>query len=331
MDRRRAGSRARAGRGLRAHARERAQPHRHLDPPGQAVAAQAAHARRRRRRRRRRARPRHRAARSPARRSSSTPGSSAASARPACAASSRCASASRVLGEHVPGAHADYCVVPVRNLHPKPEPLSFGRGRGLPARVRDGLAHADDARAPAARRMGARVGRRLRRRQRRRHARLGARGARDRDGLARRGARGRARARRGRDHQPPRRRRRWRPSREITGGRGVDVVYEHVGADTWATSIEALGRGGRLVLTGATTGGNPPARLHRIFWKQLDILGSTMASDSEFRAVTRLFAQGRIRPLVDSVRPARGRPGRAAQARGRRSRTASSCSRSSND
>jgi NADPH2:quinone reductase len=91
--------------------------------------------------------------------------------------------------------------------------------------------------------------------------------------------------------------------REITGGRGVDVVYEHVGADTWATSIEALCRGGRLVLTGATTGGNPPARLHRIFWKQLDVLGSTMASDSEFRAVTRLFAQGRIRPLVDSVRP----------------------------
>jgi D-arabinose 1-dehydrogenase-like Zn-dependent alcohol dehydrogenase len=57
------------------------------------------------------------------------------------------------------------------------------------------------------------------------------------------------------------------------------------------------------VLTGATTGGNPPARRHRIFWKQLDVLGSTMASDSEFRAVTRLFAQGRIRPLVDSVRP----------------------------
>jgi NADPH:quinone reductase-like Zn-dependent oxidoreductase len=92
-------------------------------------------------------------------------------------------------------------------------------------------------------------------------------------------------------------------ARELTDGRGVEVVYEHVGAATWATSIEALCRGGRLVTTGATTGGNPPARLHRIFWKQLDVLGSTMASDSEFRAVTRLFAQGRIRPLVDSVRP----------------------------
>jgi NADPH:quinone reductase-like Zn-dependent oxidoreductase len=91
--------------------------------------------------------------------------------------------------------------------------------------------------------------------------------------------------------------------RELTGGRGADVVYEHVGADTWATSIEALRRGGRLVITGATTGGNPPARLHRIFWKQVDVLGSTMASDSEFRAVTRLFEQGRFRPLVDSVRP----------------------------
>ena len=76
------------------------------------------------------------------------------------------------------------------------------RGRRLPARVRDRLAHADDARAPAARRVGARVGRRIGRRQRGRDARVGARRARDRHGLARRGARGRARARRGRDDQP---------------------------------------------------------------------------------------------------------------------------------
>ena len=87
-----------------------------------------------------------------------------------------------VLGEHVAGTHADYCVVPVANLHPKPEPLSLRR-RGLPARVRDRLAHVDDQGAPAARRMGTRVGRRVGRRQRGGHACRRARGARDRNGL----------------------------------------------------------------------------------------------------------------------------------------------------
>ena len=96
---------------------------------------------------------------------------------------------------------------------PEARAAELRRGGGLPARVRDRLAHADDARAPAARRVGARLGRGLGRRQRRRDARLRARRARDRDGLARRRARGRARARRRRDDQPPRRRRRSRPCR----------------------------------------------------------------------------------------------------------------------
>jgi NADPH:quinone reductase-like Zn-dependent oxidoreductase len=91
--------------------------------------------------------------------------------------------------------------------------------------------------------------------------------------------------------------------RTITLGRGADVVIEHVGKDTWGTSIGVLRKGGRLVITGATSGGNPPAGLHRIFWKQLDIHGSTMASDAEFRAVCNLMATGKVRPTVDSVLP----------------------------
>ena len=112
--------------------------------------------------------------------------------------------------------------------------------------------------------------------------------------------------------------------RSLTDGRGVDVVVEHVGAATWARSIDALTRGGRLVICGASSGGQPPAGLHRIFWKQVSVHGSTMGSDSEFRAVLELGAAGRIRPHVDAVFPlervARGAP--------RGSRRASSSARS---
>ena len=91
--------------------------------------------------------------------------------------------------------------------------------------------------------------------------------------------------------------------RSLTDGRGVDVVVEHVGAATWARSIDALARGGRLVTCGASSGGQPPAGLHRIFWKQISVFGSSMGSDSEFRAALALAATGRIRPHVDAVYP----------------------------
>jgi NADPH:quinone reductase-like Zn-dependent oxidoreductase len=63
-----------------------------------------------------------------------------------------------------------------------------------------------------------------------------------------------------------------------TGGAGVDVVVEHVGAATWKTSLAAVRHGGRVVVCGATSGANPPAQLHRVWWKQLTILGSTMGA-----------------------------------------------------
>jgi len=64
--------------------------------------------------------------------------------------------------------------------------------------------------------------------------------------------------------------------REATEGHGADVVVEHVGEATWKTSLQVAASGGRVVVCGATSGPNPPANLHRIWWKQLSVLGSTM-------------------------------------------------------
>jgi zinc-binding alcohol dehydrogenase/oxidoreductase len=54
---------------------------------------------------------------------------------------------------------------------------------------------------------------------------------------------------------------------------------------------------------GATTGPNPPAQLHRVWWKQLDVLGSTMGTRADFEAVFELVLSGRARPVVDAVFP----------------------------
>ncbi|MDQ4082470.1 MAG: zinc-binding dehydrogenase [Actinomycetota bacterium] len=91
--------------------------------------------------------------------------------------------------------------------------------------------------------------------------------------------------------------------RRVTEGRGVDVVVEHVGEATWKTSLQAARTGGRIVVCGATSGPNPPANLHRIFWKQLSVFGSTMGTREDFRAAYDLVASGRARPVVDRVFP----------------------------
>jgi NADPH:quinone reductase-like Zn-dependent oxidoreductase len=84
---------------------------------------------------------------------------------------------------------------------------------------------------------------------------------------------------------------------------GVDVVIEHVGEATWTRSLQATKAGGRIAVCGATSGPNPPASLHRIFWKQLSILGSTMGTREDFAAVYELVASGRVRPVVDRAFP----------------------------
>jgi zinc-binding alcohol dehydrogenase/oxidoreductase len=89
----------------------------------------------------------------------------------------------------------------------------------------------------------------------------------------------------------------------LDGASGVDVVVEHVGQDTWATSLAVARPEGRIVVCGATSGPNPPAQLHRIWWKQLTILGSTMGTKEDFEGAYELVATGRARPVVDSVFP----------------------------
>jgi NADPH:quinone reductase-like Zn-dependent oxidoreductase len=89
--------------------------------------------------------------------------------------------------------------------------------------------------------------------------------------------------------------------RARTGKRGVDVVLDTVGEATWQQSLGALGKRGRLVTCGATSGPIVQMDIRRLFWNQWDIMGSTMGNDAEFDAVTREYREGRLTPLVDSV------------------------------
>jgi NADPH:quinone reductase-like Zn-dependent oxidoreductase len=91
--------------------------------------------------------------------------------------------------------------------------------------------------------------------------------------------------------------------KEATEGHGIDVVVENVGEATWATSLQVAAPGGRITVCGATSGPNPPAALHRIWWKQLSILGSTMGTGEDFAGAYELVASGRALPVVDSVLP----------------------------
>jgi zinc-binding alcohol dehydrogenase/oxidoreductase len=90
--------------------------------------------------------------------------------------------------------------------------------------------------------------------------------------------------------------------REATGG-GADVVVETVGEATWARSLAAVRPRGRVVVCGATSGPNPPAQLHRFWWKQLDVLGSTMGTRDDFLGAYDLVRSGRARVHVDRVFP----------------------------
>lgn len=90
---------------------------------------------------------------------------------------------------------------------------------------------------------------------------------------------------------------------EATGGRGVDVVIENVGAAVWSAALKSLVRGGRLVTCGATTGDQPPADLRRLFIRQLKVLGSTHGNFAEFRDLLAFVERHQIRPVIDSEYP----------------------------
>jgi len=94
-----------------------------------------------------------------------------------------------------------------------------------------------------------------------------------------------------------------RAVRKLTGGRGVDVVFEHVGTNTWEDSVAALAIGGRLVTCGSTTGRWGKTDLWSLFAKQATLLGSFSSTQDNFRTVLRLAGEGKLSPVIDSVLP----------------------------
>ncbi|MEX0817249.1 MAG: zinc-binding dehydrogenase [Gaiellales bacterium] len=209
---------------------------------------------------------------------------------------------SRIVGEHTDGTHAELIAVPEENVYPIPDGLSFEEAAAFPlvfetvyrmlvtkARlaagewvlawgVGSGIGSATLAIGKA---LGARViatsssGQKLERAQE-----LGA------DAVVNHGDGDVVEA-----------------VRQATGGHGVDVIVEHVGEATWKQSLQAAASAGRITVCGATTGPNPPAQLHRMWWKQLTIFGSTMGTKEDFEGAYELVASGKAKPIVDRVFP----------------------------
>ena len=92
-------------------------------------------------------------------------------------------------------------------------------------------------------------------------------------------------------------------ARRLTGKRGVDVVFEHTGQATWEKSIAALARGGRLVTCGATSGYEAKTDLRFVFFRQLQILGSTMGPKGSLFEILAHVAAGKLKPVLDRVFP----------------------------
>ncbi len=216
-----------------------------------------------------------------------------------------------LLSERHQGTFADQVVVPRGNVVPKPASLSL-RGGGLPAdRLAHGVPDALHPGRPQARRHGAGAGRRRRRRDRADHARP-------------------RRRPEGARHQP----RRGQAARALeigahevfeSGARlpvKVDAVMETVGRATWSHSIRSLRPGGRIVISGTTSGPKlDDAELTRIFFLQLSVIGSTMGTRAELASLVNLLDATGTRPLVDRALPMERGPRRLRRdGRGRRLR-----------
>jgi zinc-binding alcohol dehydrogenase/oxidoreductase len=206
-----------------------------------------------------------------------------------------------VLGEHTDGTHAELIAVPAANVYPIPDGLGFEEAAAFPlvfltayrmlvtrARVAEGEwvlvwgagGGVGTAAFSIARALGARtIVTSSSEEKLERLRELGADAALD----------------HGKVDVPA-------EVKELTGG-GADVVIEHVGEATWQRSLASARPGGRIVVCGATSGPNPPAALHRVWWKELTIYGSTMGTKEDFEGVYELVASGRVRPIVDKVFP----------------------------
>ncbi|HEX9106221.1 MAG TPA: zinc-binding dehydrogenase [Longimicrobiales bacterium] len=207
----------------------------------------------------------------------------------------------RILGEHTNGGFAEYVAVPARNLLPIPDDLAFTEAAAVPlpfstawrglitrGRLRAGevvlvtgasggvsVGALQIAKLAGARVFAVTTGENVERVRA-----LGADVVYDRESMD------------------------W--SKQVwkdTGKRGVDQILDSVGEATWSQNLRALARGGRLVTYGATTGPNALTDVRVVFWKQIEILGTTMATPAEFETVMRLVFRRSLRPVVDVELP----------------------------
>jgi NADPH:quinone reductase-like Zn-dependent oxidoreductase len=206
----------------------------------------------------------------------------------------------KILGEHVHGGAAEYVVVRGDRLYPKPPTMSFVEAAATPlvfqtawrslvtrARVRPGedvlVLGASGGVATAAIQIAALAGARV----------IAVTSSPERcDAVTDLGA----------DVAVDRTQEPWSKAVWLaTGRRGADIVVENVGEATWPDSLRSAARGGRIVTYGATTGHAAQTDLRYVFWRQLTILGSSMATDGEFDDVMHLVTQGKLRPVVGHV------------------------------
>ena len=89
--------------------------------------------------------------------------------------------------------------------------------------------------------------------------------------------------------------------RDITVGRGVDVVFETVGAATWPVDFACVRRGGKIVICGVTSGAKADTNLHALYWNQVTVMGSAMGSNEDFRGMLSAISAVKLKPVVDSV------------------------------
>jgi len=209
----------------------------------------------------------------------------------------------RIVGEHTQGTATTYVCLPRRNVHPLPPAMSFAQGAAAPLVFQTAWRA---LRTVGGVRPGDRV------------AIVGAGGgvataaiqiARELGGTVVVASRSPEKAERVLalgahafvpfDEERPLDKALWQWSEK----RGVDVIFDSVGAPTIPRSVRALARGGRVVVIGATAGPVAEVDLRTLFWRQASIRGSTMANASDFDEVLGLLARGRLAPVVDSEFP----------------------------
>jgi len=91
--------------------------------------------------------------------------------------------------------------------------------------------------------------------------------------------------------------------RQLTDRRGVDVVVDYIGTETWVRSLRSARKGGRILTCGATTGFDPKTDLRQIFFRQLQVIGSTMGSHRDFLDAMHAVFRGQVKPVIDRVLP----------------------------